>query len=71
MFVCLHPTASYHLEILNEIAERFLLVAGGKVARKPDFRTLVTDSAVRTYLGPEMSAAADELEIGTDPIFLI
>jgi ABC-2 type transport system ATP-binding protein len=61
VLVCLHPTARYHLEILKEIAEEFLLVAGGKVARKPDFKTLVTDSAVRSYLGPEMSAAADEL----------
>ena len=24
VFLCLHPTAGYHLEILNEIAERFL-----------------------------------------------
>ena len=23
VFLCLHPTATYHLEILNEIAERF------------------------------------------------
>jgi hypothetical protein len=61
VLVCLHPTARYHLEILKEIAEEFLLVAGGKVARKPDFKTLVTDGAVRTYLGPEMSAAAEEL----------
>ena len=62
VLVCLHPTARYHLEILKEIAEEFLLVAGGKVARKPDFKALVTDTAVRSYLGPEMSAAADQLQ---------
>ena len=61
VFVCLHPTARYHLEILREIAEEFLVVAGGKVARQPDFRALVADPAVRAYLGPEVIAAAESL----------
>ena len=58
VFVCLHPTASYHLEILAEIAERFLLVAGGQVTPKPDFRTLVADERMRAYLGADMARAA-------------
>jgi ABC-type hemin transport system ATPase subunit len=61
VFVCLHPTASYHLEILAEIAERFLLVAGGKVAQMPDFRTLVADERMRAYLGPDMTRTAEAL----------
>lgn len=58
VFVCLHPTARYHLEILKEIAEEFLLVAGGQVVRMPDFAALIADERVRGYLGSEMIAAA-------------
>jgi ABC-2 type transport system ATP-binding protein len=61
VFVCLHPTATYHLEILNEIAERFLLVAGGTVTQVPDFKTLIADPRMRAYLGPEMTRAAEAL----------
>jgi ABC-2 type transport system ATP-binding protein len=59
VLVCLHPTASYQLEILNEIAERFLFVAGGKVTEKPDFRSLMADERMRAYLGAEMTDAAE------------
>ena len=61
VFICLHPTARYHLEILKEIAEEFLLVAGGRVVRKPDFAALIADERVRSYLGSEMIAAAAAL----------
>ncbi|MGH6817093.1 MAG: ATP-binding cassette domain-containing protein [Hyphomicrobiaceae bacterium] len=61
VFVCLHPTARYHLEILKEIAERFLLVAGGKVTSKPDFDTLLASDLVRAYLGSDMTSAAAAL----------
>ena len=37
VFVCLHPTERYHLEILREICERFLFVEGGRVTPAPDF----------------------------------
>jgi ABC-type lipopolysaccharide export system ATPase subunit len=63
VLVCLHPTARYHLEILKEVADEFLLVAGGRVARRSSWRELVADEAVRAYLGPEMAAAAEELGI--------
>ena len=59
--LCLHPTASWHLEILAEIAEQFLLVANGGVTRQPDFRTLVNEPRFRSYLGPEMTRAAEAL----------
>ena len=61
VFICLHPTARYHLEILKEIAEEFLVVAGGKVVRKPDFAALIADERVRSYLGGELIAAAAAL----------
>jgi ABC-type multidrug transport system ATPase subunit len=61
VFLCLHPTASYHLEILNEIAERFLFVAGGTVTQVPDFKSLIVEERMRAYLGPEMTRAAEEI----------
>ncbi|MFN3745397.1 MAG: ATP-binding cassette domain-containing protein [Hyphomicrobiaceae bacterium] len=61
VFLCLHPTAGYHLEILNEIAERFLLVAGGTVTQVQDFKSLVLDERMRTYLGAEMTRVAEAL----------
>lgn len=59
--LCLHPTASWHLEILAEISEQFLLVADGGVTRQPDFRTLANEARFRNYLGPEMTRVADSL----------
>ncbi|ODT31278.1 MAG: hypothetical protein BGN89_20085 [Alphaproteobacteria bacterium 64-6] len=61
VFLCLHPTASYHLEILNEIAERFLFVAGGTVTQVPDFKSLIAEERMRAYLGPEMTRAAEDI----------
>jgi ABC-2 type transport system ATP-binding protein len=61
VFVCLHPTARYHLEILKEIAETFLLVHGGTATPKASFSELVADERVRRYLGREMAAAAEAL----------
>lgn len=61
VFVCLHPTASYHLEILSEIAERFLLVSNGGVTPHPNFKSLIGDERAKTYLGPEMIRVAGTL----------
>ena len=57
--LCMHPTASWHLEILAEIAEQFLLVSGGGVTRQQNFRALVDDPRFRSYLGPEMTRSAE------------
>jgi energy-coupling factor transporter ATP-binding protein EcfA2 len=51
VFVCLHPTAPFQLDILREICERFLFVSGGGVAEFSDFTSLTTQLDVRTYLG--------------------
>ena len=61
VFVSLHPTAGYHLEILREIADRFLFVAGGTASEKRDFRTLIADERMRAYLGPEMTRTAEAM----------
>ncbi|MET4517309.1 ATP-binding cassette domain-containing protein [Bradyrhizobium sp. I1.7.5] len=59
--LCMHPTASWHLDILAEIAGQFLFVAGGGVTRMVDFRTLAAEPRFRLYLGPEMTRAADAI----------
>jgi ABC-type multidrug transport system ATPase subunit len=51
VFICLHPTAAYQLEILKEICERFLFVNGGAVAGHDDFASLMGQADVRQYLG--------------------
>ena len=55
VFVCLHPTASYHLEILSEIAERFLLVSNGGVTPHPTFKSLIGDERCQ-----DLSRAGDD-----------
>jgi ABC-type branched-subunit amino acid transport system ATPase component len=61
IFVSLHPTASYHLEIMREIAEEFIVVSNGKVEQRADFVTLAADPFVQTYLGPALSERARAL----------
>jgi ABC-2 type transport system ATP-binding protein len=61
VFLCLHPTATYHLEILNEIADRFLLVAAGSVTQVPNFQALISDTRMRSYLGRQMTSEAEAL----------
>ena len=51
VFLCLHPTERYHLEILREICERFVFVEKGKISLFPDFGSLATDAAAAGYLG--------------------
>jgi len=51
VFLCLHPTERYHLEILREICERFVYVERGKISLFPDFESLATDAAAAGYLG--------------------
>lgn len=51
VFVCLHPTAKLHLELLQEICERFFFVGGSKVRAFTDFDGITADTDVRRYLG--------------------
>jgi ABC-type branched-subunit amino acid transport system ATPase component len=51
VFLCLHPTEAYHLEILRDACERFIFVHRGRLTHLPDFDAVVRDESVRGYLG--------------------
>ena len=51
VFLCLHPNEPYHVDILRQCCERFILVQKGAASEAPDFDTLAQDERVRTYLG--------------------
>ena len=51
VFICLHPTASLHLELLREICERFIFVSDGRAREFATFGEIVADAGVRNYLG--------------------
>jgi ABC-type multidrug transport system ATPase subunit len=57
VFVCLHPTESYHLEILREVCERFIFVERGRAALFRDFTALAADPRAASYLGEGASTA--------------
>ena len=51
VFICLHPTAQFHITILREICERFLFVGDGRVTTASDLPALCADPRVARYLG--------------------
>jgi ABC-type histidine transport system ATPase subunit len=51
VFICLHPTAALHLELLNEVCESFVFVSGGRAACFPTFAEMAGQPDVRNYLG--------------------
>jgi len=51
VFLCLHPTERYHLDILREVCSRYLFVYKGTVTDATDFAALALDARVREYLG--------------------
>jgi ABC-type multidrug transport system ATPase subunit len=51
VFICLHPTATFQLEILQEICDRYLFVSDGGVVEHSRFDALTRESGVRQYLG--------------------
>lgn len=51
VFVCLHPTERFHLDILQEVCERYIFVHQGRLTHVPDYPTLLADPRVREYLG--------------------
>ncbi len=50
VFVCLHPTEPYHMEIFRDICDRFVFVHSGQLRQLPDFESLVADQDVNDYL---------------------
>ncbi len=51
VFICLHPAEDFHLEILEEVCERFIFVMNGSLTQAPDLPTLKRDDRFRAYLG--------------------
>ena len=51
VFVCLHPNEAYHLELLDELCERFMFVCRGRLTYAPSLRALAAHAPFREYLG--------------------
>jgi ABC-type branched-subunit amino acid transport system ATPase component len=51
VFLCLHPTAAFHLDILRETCERFVFVNRGALAHAGSWDELLDRDGVRSYLG--------------------
>lgn len=58
VFLCVHPTAPFHLEILEEICERFVFVQAGTVTPLPDYAALVAHEPVKPYIGALLTEVA-------------
>jgi len=51
VFICLHPTAQFQVNIMKEICERFLFVNKGGVDHHATFAELARQPDVHQYLG--------------------
>lgn len=51
VFLCVHPNELFHLEILQEMCERFVFVQKGTVREAATYQELVARPEVRSYLG--------------------
>ncbi len=51
VFLCLHPNEKFHLEILNDICERFIFVNKGQLTHVGSYDELIRRDDVRSYLG--------------------
>lgn len=58
VFLCVHPNERFHLEILQEICERFIFVQTGTISEAPDWAALTAKPEVRAYLGELLEEAA-------------
>jgi ABC-type multidrug transport system ATPase subunit len=50
VFLCIHPNERFHLEIVEEICERFLFVQSGSVTPLADYASLLAHEPASTYL---------------------
>jgi ABC-type multidrug transport system ATPase subunit len=51
VFLSVHPNERFHLEILQEICERFIFVNKGEVIPVSDYEALLAHLPARAYLG--------------------
>ena len=58
VFLCVHPNERFHLEIMEEICERFIFVQKGAVTLLGSFEELLTHQPARAYLGDLLTERA-------------
>ena len=58
VFLCVHPNERFHLEILEEICERFFFVQKGTVTPVADYEALIAFEPARAYLGELLTERA-------------
>jgi len=51
VFLCVHPNERFHLEILQDICERFIFVNNGQLTHFGSYGELIGRDDVRAYLG--------------------
>ena len=51
VFLCLHPTEPFHLDILRQTCERFIFVSRGRLTHAASWDEVLRQEAVRSYLG--------------------
>ncbi len=51
VFLCVHPTEPFHLDIMREICEAYMFVNAGEVRQAGTFESLMKTGGVRDYLG--------------------
>lgn len=58
VFLCVHPNERFHLEIMEEICERFIFVRKGTVTSLASFDELLAHEPARAYLGDLLTERA-------------
>ena len=58
VFLCVHPNERFHLEILQEICERFIFVQKGRVTPVASYGELLGMDEARAYLGDLLTERA-------------
>lgn len=58
VFLCVHPNERFHLEIMEEICERFIFVQTGTVTPLADYGALLAHPPAQAYLGSLLSGRA-------------
>ncbi len=58
VFLCVHPNERFHLEIMQEICERFIFVQNGAITLLPDYTALTAHEPAWTYLGELLTERA-------------
>lgn len=51
VFVCLHPNEPYHVELMEEICERFMFVSRGRLTQANSLGSLAEHAPFTDYLG--------------------